>query len=74
MTDLINSQGSRKESIVCRLSSAHQQKSREKVGIKIWKKWGLLGFSKYKIHYNELFETRNFILNEQDNTCVNSTS
>ena len=38
------------------------------------KKGGIVGFSKYKFHYNELFEISYFRLNEQDNTCDKSTS
>ena len=50
-------------------------KSSEKVGIIDVKKVGIVGlFSKYKMHYNELFEISNFRLIEQDNTCDNSTS
>ena len=70
---------------VHRLSSTLQQKSRQKVGIKIWKKYlksrdyrckkvGKVGLFKYKIHYNELLELRKFTVNKQDNSCDNSTN
>ena len=57
-----------------RLSSAHQQKSRDKKLEKVVKKVGIVRLLKYIIHYNELFEISNFRLNEQNNTCDNSTS